>query len=242
MERIPLRIEVVEISHADGRVLVFEVPCRPVGVPIKYDGVYWSREADSLVPMSEAKLRLVFGEAGHDFSADVCPGALLQHLDAGSIEDFRRRWIEKSKNSALAALSHEQLLRDAEVLVDEGVTYAALILLGTYAMLGKFLGQAEVVFEYRSSEAAGPAQQRKEFRTGFFSFYDDLWNSIDLRNDLQHYQDGLFVLDIPTFAERSVREALLNAVSHRNYPALPVRESFDGSEARAEAASADRVR
>jgi ATP-dependent DNA helicase RecG len=38
-----------------------------------------------------------------------------------------------------------------------------------------------------------------------------------LRNDKQHYQEGFFVFDIPTFNERVVREAILNAVSHRNY-------------------------
>jgi ATP-dependent DNA helicase RecG len=217
MERIPLRIQVLEIAHPDGRVLVFDVPSRPLGVPIKYDRIYWSREADSLVPIGEDKLRAIFSEAGHDYSADVCPGASLEDLDATAIEDFRRRWIDKSNNEALDALSHEQLLRDAEVVVDGGVTYAALILFGTSPALGKFLAQAEVVFEYRSSEEAGPAQQRKEYRQGFFTFYDDLWSAVNLRNDMQHYRDGLFVLDIPTFAERSVREAVLNAVSHRDY-------------------------
>src|SRR5439155_11707415 len=39
----------------------------------------------------------------------------------------------------------------------------------------------------------------------------------DLRNDVQHYQDGLFMWDVPTFNERVVREALLNAVGHRDY-------------------------
>jgi len=217
MEQIPLRIEALEIDHPDGRVLVFDVPPHPVGVPIKYDGVYWSRHADSLIPMSEDMLRLVFSESGHDFSADVCPGAGPEDLDSRAIEDFRRRWIEKSKNGGLAARTQKQLLCDAEVLLVDDVTYAALILFGTRAALGKFLGQAEVVFEYRSSDTAGPAQQRKEYRQGFFTFYDELWEAINLRNDVQHYRDGLFVLDIPTFAERSVREAVLNAISHRDY-------------------------
>ncbi len=217
MERLPLRIRVLEIAHPDGRVIIFDVPARPVGIAIKFDGIYWSREADSLVPMAEDKLRIIFAESGHDFSADICRGASLEHLDTTAIEDFRRRWIDKSKNDGLSALTHEQLLRDAEVLLDGGVTYAALVLFGIRSALGSFLGQAEVVFEYRSSDASGPAQQRKEYRQGFFAFYDDLWNSINLRNDMQHYRDGLFVLDIPTFAERSVREAVLNAVSHRDY-------------------------
>jgi ATP-dependent DNA helicase RecG len=44
-----------------------------------------------------------------------------------------------------------------------------------------------------------------------------LWNQINLRNDKQDFQEGLFVTPISTFNERPVREAILNAVSHRNY-------------------------
>ena len=217
MEKIPLRIDCSELHHPNGRVLVFEIPSRPIGVTIKFDGFPWSRKADSLVPISDEKLRVIFAESGKDFSADICQGAFLQDLDPQAIEDFRQRWIKKSKNSGLAALTPEQLLGDAEVLTDGEVTYAALILFGTYKALGKHLGQAEVIFEYRSNEVPGPAQQRNEYRQGFFSFYDDLWKVINLRNDLQHYQEGLFMRDIPTFEEKPVREAILNAVSHRDY-------------------------
>ena len=217
MDRVPVVIDVEVIQHSDGRVLVFSIQARPIGTPIKYDGVYWSRDADSLVPLSEDRLRLIFAEAGRDFSAEVCRGATMADLNPVAIEEFRRRWIDKSKNGSLVSLSQEQVLRDAELLVAGGFTYAAIILLGTRGALGRLLSQAEVVFEYRSSESAGPAQQRSEFREGFFGFYDALWNAINLRNDMQHYQEGLFVFDIPTFDERSVREALLNAVSHRDY-------------------------
>lgn len=51
----------------------------------------------------------------------------------------------------------------------------------------------------------------------FFSFYNDLWEKINLRNDNQHFQDGLFIWDIPTFNEIAFREAILNAISHREY-------------------------
>ena len=218
IEKLPLRIEVLEIRHPEGRVLVFDVPPHPVGVPLKYAGVYWCRDGDSLVPLPEHRLRLMFAEAGRDFSAERCTGATLQDLDPASIENFRQRWIKKSKNQALGDLDQEQLLRDAEVILDDGgIAYAALILFGTRAALGRFLGQSEVIFEYRSSDASGPAQERKEYRQGFFSFYDDLWEHLAKRNDLQHYQSGLFVFDVPTFDERAVREAVLNAVSHRDY-------------------------
>ena len=138
-------------------------------------------------------------------------------LDETAIEAFRQRWIEKSGNKRLQTLTQEQLLRDAAAIAENGITYAALVLFGKAEALRRLLPQAEIVFEYRSSEASGPAAQREEFRVGFFACYDRLWELVNLRNDKQHYQEGFFVLDIPTFNERVVREAVLNAVSHRNY-------------------------
>jgi ATP-dependent DNA helicase RecG len=217
IEKLGLRIEIEEISHTNGRVLIFHIPSRSLGVPISFRGAYWMRGGDSLVPMTNNQIKRIFAESEPDFSAQLCPGAALTDLETQAIEEFRRRWLQKSQNAALQTISVRQLLIDAELMVDDQLTFAALILLGNRPALGKFLAQAEVVFEYRSSEATGPAQQRLDFRRGFFSFYDDLWNAINTRNDIQHIQDGLFIWDIPTFNEAVVREAVLNAVSHRDY-------------------------
>ncbi len=217
IEQLHLNIDFSVVNHPKGRVLIFNVPTHPIGNPIKYKGIYWQRQGDSLIAMSEDRLRGIFAEAGHDFSADICTSATMDDLDTVAIENFRKRWINKSGNQGLTTLTQEQLLNDAEALVDGSLTYSALILFGTRKALGLHLAQAEVIFEYRASDASGPAQQRVELRQGFFSFYDELWNLINLRNDIQHFQSGLFVLDIPTFSERVVREAVLNAVSHRDY-------------------------
>ncbi|ELP32914.1 ATP-binding protein [Rhodopirellula baltica] len=117
----------------------------------------------------------------------------------------------------MQSLDDAQLLEDVEAIVDGHVTYAGLMLFGTNRALTLNLAAAEIVFEYRSSDASGPAQDRKEYRRGFFSYYDELWQQINLRNDKQDFQEGLFVTPISTFNERPVREAILNAVSHRNY-------------------------
>ena len=217
MERLPLRIEADEIAHPQGRVLVFQIPSRPLGYPIAHRGAYWMRRGQELVPMTPDLLQRIFAETGPDFSAEICPQAALADLEPEAVQNFRQRWIRKAENPALAHLSLDQLLIDAELLVDGGLTYAALILFGTRRALGKFLGQAEVIFEYRSQEASIPCQQREEYRLGFFGFMDDLWQKINTRNDLQHFADGLFMWDIPTFNEMVVREAVLNGMAHRDY-------------------------
>ena len=204
-------------DHDGNRVLVFDVSSRPLGLPVQVDGVAWWYEGDSLIPMPEEIRRSIYDEIGFDFSGSICKSARYSDLDEDAIEDFRDRWIEKSGNKRLSSLSIKQLLHDCEAITDEGITYAALILFGKRESLGRLLPQAEIVFEYRSSNVSGPANQREDFRMGFFACYNRLWELVNLRNDIQHYQDGFFVYDIPAFNESVVREAILNAVSHRNY-------------------------
>lgn len=217
IDKLRIMVDFQLLEHEGNRVLVFDVASRPLGLPIQVDGVAWWYEGDSLISMPPDVLRDIYEETGHDYSSDICHGATVADLDEMAIEAFRSNWAEKSGNKQIKNLSTEQLLRDAGAITIDGVTYAALVLFGTRDALRKHLSQAEIVFEYRSSEAAGPAAHREEFTVGFFACYNRVWELINLRNDKQHYQEGLFVFDIPTFNERVVREALLNAISHRNY-------------------------
>ena len=73
MERLPLRIEAVEIFDPRGRVLVFHIPSRPLGYPIAHKGAYWMRRGQELVPMTPDMLQRIFAETGPDFSAEICP-------------------------------------------------------------------------------------------------------------------------------------------------------------------------
>lgn len=217
IDKLKVMVDFQLYDYEGKRVLLFDVAGRPLGLPVQVDGVAWWYEGDSLIPLPENVRRRIYEETGFDFSGSICQNAKLTDLDTAAIEEFRIRWIEKSGNDRLKNLTVEQLLYDCEAITDEGITYAALILFGKKEALGKYLPQAEIVFEYRSSDASGPASQREEFRVGFFKCYQRIWELINLRNDKQHYQEGLFVYDISTFNERVVREAILNAASHRNY-------------------------
>ena len=217
IERLRLRVDGDEIQHPNGRVLVFQVPSRPIGVPMQYKGAYWMRGGESLIPMTPDQLQRIFAEASPDFSSEICSPARLDDLDPTSVGVLRQLWQRKAPDQDISTRPVEQLLADAELLIDGQVSYAALILLGTRKALGKHLAQAELIFEYRSNEVPGPAAERREFRQGFLSTLDEIWRLINQRNDLQHVQQGLFIWDISTFNEVVVREAVLNAVSHRDY-------------------------
>lgn len=216
-QRVRLRIDAVELHHRDGRVVVVTVPSRPIGTPIEYRGAYWMRRGEDLVAMSAEVLKSIFAEGQPDFSAEVCAPATLDDLDEGAIERLRALWARSSGNKALAGSSPAQLLEDAELTVDGQITYAALVLLATHKGLGRHLAQAETIFEYRSAESSVGYGQRREFRQGFLVYLDELWDLVNLRNDVHLYQDGLFRREIPAFNEAAVREGLLNALAHRDY-------------------------
>ncbi len=217
-ERLRHRIPVEELQTPDGRVVIVHVPGRLPGSPWQHpDGRYLKRAGDGLVSLGPDELKAMFAETGPDFSAEVCEGAAMGDLDASAIAAFRSRWAARESDDRRLAWTDEQTLANAELTVGGRLTYAALILFGTHAALGRHLDQCELVFEYRPSDASGPAADRREFREGFFMWQDSLWDRINLRNDRQSYQDGLFRNELLTFDEASVREALLNAVSHRDY-------------------------
>lgn len=216
-DRLSHRIPMEELRTTDGRVLVVHVPSRLPGTAWQIDGRYLKRAGDELTALTDAELKAMFAETGPDFSAEACAGAGMSDLSPEAIAAFRSRWATKTRDERKTRWTDEQTLTNAELLLEGRVTYAALILFGRRAALGRWLAQAELVFEYRSSEASGPAADREEYREGFFLWHDALWNKINLRNDRQSYQDGLFRAELPTFDEVSVREALLNAVAHRDY-------------------------
>lgn len=217
LKSVGLRVDVDEVSHPSGRVLVFRVPSRPIGSPLHVNGKYLMRSGESLVPMSPDQLQRIFAEGNLDFTSQICSGITLDALDAAAIEVFRERWVAKSKNDRLRTMSVQQLLEDAELTVENGVTYAALILLGTRSALGRHLANAELVFEYRSSESQIAHSHRIEFRQGFLSIHDEVWDAINLRNEVVSIREGLFRTEMPSFNEDMVREAVLNAVCHRDY-------------------------
>lgn len=66
-QAIGFRVDIEEVTHPVGRVLVFHIPSRPRGTAYHLDGKYLMRSGEALVPMSEDQLRRIFAEGGPDW-------------------------------------------------------------------------------------------------------------------------------------------------------------------------------
>ena len=80
---VGFRVDIEEVIHPDGRVLVFHIPPRPRGTAYHLKGTYYMRSGQELVPMSEDFLRGIFAEGKPDWLEEPS----VQGLDAQQIID-----------------------------------------------------------------------------------------------------------------------------------------------------------
>lgn len=215
---LKIRVETHELYDDEAkRVLVVEIPSRPVGKAYTFEDVPLMRVGEELLPMSHAQLLKIIQEQEPDFSERFCLGATLDDLDEKAIETMKSKYADKQKNPAFLRASNRQALSDLELIDGNKITYAALILVGKAEAIKKFLPQCEVRLEYRSSATATRFSDRKIFQEAFFTLIDKLWDVIDLRNDKMPVLEGAFMSDIPAFNSEVIREAVSNAIAHRDY-------------------------
>lgn len=60
-------VRVEEVKHPDGRVVVFHIPARPLGMPLDLDGRYLMRSGEDLRAMRPERLREIFDEGKPDW-------------------------------------------------------------------------------------------------------------------------------------------------------------------------------
>lgn len=215
-------LNVREVDHPDGRVLIFEVGPRPPGQPVRYKDVAYTRLGESLTKMSDEELRRVLLE-NTDLTAQPV-GRTLRDLAPDAIEVFRDGVAEKATDQRAArryrSMEPSALLDAFGLLTTDGhLRQAALLLMGTTAAIRADARNAEIVFEYRKTPGAIQPAPLLQFRGPLLLVLDELWDTIRplALADGYEVQEGTRVVTEPRFPERSVREVLLNAVAHRDY-------------------------
>ena len=217
--KIKIRVDVEEFSHPDGRILIFHVPGRLPGQRVKSTGryLYPMRMGDSLTEMDDIKTKDILNETQPDFTAGTVFGLTIDDLDKQAIEVFRQKWAVKAGREGYSSFDDEKILKNAGLIDASGITLGGLILVGKEEALRKYLPDAEIIFEWRHDHAQTHYDFRKNWRAPFVSIDDDIWNTINARNLRIPFQEGFFQREIWAFDEKSIREAVHNAVMHRDY-------------------------
>ncbi len=200
-----------------GRVLVIDVPSRPVGRVYKFEDVALMRVGEELKPMSDECYAHILQEQEPDFSSEICQDVTIADLDEHAITVMREKYSQRQHNPHFLSLSCNQILSDLGLVIKGKVTYAAIVLLAKETVIRRVLPQAAILVEYRSTEAQIPFDNRTVYRQPFFLMIDKLWHDINLRNGSFPVREGAYVFDVPYFNEDVIREAVNNAFAHRDY-------------------------
>lgn len=215
--RLAIRVRLEEIFEEGLRVLVTQIPSRPIGKVLKFEGVPLMRTGDSLRNMSDDELFAILSEQEPDFSERICKGLALDDLDEKAIRKMMEAYSKKQDNPQFLTLPHSQVLSDLGLIKSNQVTYAALILVGKEESIKKHLPQATIQLEYRNSLTQINFDSRMIFSESYFVAIDKIWETINQRNGKIPVQEGPYIFDIPFFNKEVIREAINNTVAHRDY-------------------------
>lgn len=217
-DKFNYKIEIEEFYYNDSRILIIYVPSRPIGRWLEFEGRALMRIGDSLVNMSSDQQRKIINEEYEDYSSKIIEGASLLDLSIDAINELRKLLRQSNRvDKDISLFNDKQLLIDLRLIKNTKITLAALVLLGKEGSLKKFLPNVEIRFGYRISEQEIRNQDSKIYSEGYLIFYDEIWEKIDSRNLSLHIPEGLRLLEKKAFNEETIREAINNAIIHRDY-------------------------
>ena len=156
-----------------------------------------------------------------DYSALPVAGAVEGDLDPLERERLRQTVERLGADKALLGFSDIELDQALGFMRREGSelipTVAGLLLIGREAALRKFMPTHEVAVQVLEGEEV---RVNEFYRTPLLKTFERVEEQISSRVTEQEIQVGLFRVPVPTVERSAFREALINALTHRDYTKL----------------------
>ena len=209
---------VFELEVEGKRVLLFEIPAAPQGVPIAFDGHFYGRDGESLVALNLQEMETIRNQRSFDWSAQVAEGATIDDLDSEALNKARFEFRKKNPDIAdeINHWSDATFLNKARLTVNGKITNAALILLGTPESAVRLM-PAIAQMTWILKDEDGIEVDYKHFYPPFLMSVDKLLSQI--RNITFRYlpDNTLFPDEVMKYDNYVIREALHNCIAHQDY-------------------------
>ena len=94
-------IDIHETEDAGQRVVLFEIPAAPKGIPLAFDGHYYGRDGEALSPLNLEEIERIRRQAVlDDWSAALVTKATLDDLDPDAILLARKNFKNNPRRQA----------------------------------------------------------------------------------------------------------------------------------------------
>ncbi len=212
-------LNIYELADPEGRVLLFEIPPAPRGIPTTWNGIAYGRISERQSPLSLHEIEQIRKQVtSEDWSAQICDGASIEDLDASAIAFARQQYKEKHQSLAEEVDSWDDLtfLNKAKVCIGGKITRAAIVLLGTETS-EHFINPAIARITWVLRDEMGMEKDYKHFGPPLILAVDQVFAKI--RNLTYRYMSDsrLFPTETTQYDPWVIREALHNAIAHQDY-------------------------
>ncbi len=210
--------DIHELTLPEGRVLLFEIPSAPLGMPIAWNGHYYARAGESLTHLGLDKLDSIRAQtAASDWSAQILAGAGLADLDPDAIAQARRSFAEKHANrfkpGEIEGWPEITLLDRARLIRDGQITRAAFLLLGRAE-------QAHLLSPHPAQltwKLEGQERGYEHFGPPFLLSTTELYRKIRNIQLRVLPDDSLLPVEVAKYDQAIILEALHNCIAHQDY-------------------------
>jgi predicted HTH transcriptional regulator len=213
------RVDIEEVAHPDGRVLVFHIPSRPRGTAYHYNGQYLMRSGEEVVPMSEDHLRRIFAEGEPDWLEEhsltgLNPEEVVELLDTQGFFELLKRPYPSERALVMDRLMQERLVDDVDG------AYAirrlgALLLAKRLESFPDLTRKAPRVVVYTGTSKLETRLDRVGTR-GYAVGFQRLVNFVKEQLPQNEVIEGALRKEVKLVPDIAVRELVANALIHQD--------------------------
>lgn len=213
--------DIFEIVYEGKRVILFQIPPAPLGIPISYKGHYYGRDGESLVALNISEIESIRSQVKRiDWSAQIIEEATIEDLDETAIQLARSLYISKNREKEEEILTWDNVtfLNKAKLTIKGRITNASILLLGKEES-EYLISPATAKIRWILKDYQGIEKDYLIKSCPLILSVEEIYRKI--RNLKYRYINPefqtLFPEEIDTYEPYIIREALNNAIAHQDY-------------------------
>ncbi len=208
-------VEELYIEDLDTTLLLIHIP-QGITLHTTTDGMAKIRIGKACKPLTGSMRVQKMVESGSlDVSAEVKENLKVDALDRVEIERLRNMVRANKPDSYLLKLKEKEFLRQSGILKNGHPTFAGILMVGKRDVLQELIPSHEVVYLHMKSDI--DYEMRKDYREPIVYILEDIERIIESFNKIITVKSGLFHYEIKEFPTEVYREAIMNALLHRDY-------------------------
>lgn len=200
------------------RVVLFEIPAAPKGMPVSWNGHYYARSGESLGPLGMDKNDEIRQQTlAQDWTAQIVTNATLEDLDSVAVkkaqEAFSQKYANRFDIGEVESWNLSTFLDRARITQNGKITRAALLLLGKAESAWRLSPHpAQMTWKLEGEERA-----YEHFTPPFLLASSQLYQRI--RNIQLRIlpENNLLPVEVSKYDQKIILEALHNCIAHQDY-------------------------